>query len=121
MHSFGIRPSDTMLIASGYGPHCFAWGVHFALNRMNVGMVPGGGMTSDMRAMIIDRFKPTVLTCTPSYARHLGRVMEEKGQDPAKSSKTCGAAGLWNFMAAPNPRPTAAAIPARRRTKGMAP
>lgn len=86
MHSFGIRPSDTMLIASGYGPHCFAWGVHFALNRMNVGMVPGGGMTSDMRSMIIDRFHPTVLTCTPSYALHLGGVMEEKGQYPAKSS-----------------------------------
>lgn len=86
MHSFSIRPADTMLIASGYGPHCFAWGVQYALARMQVGSVPGGGMTSDMRAMIVDRFKPTVLTCTPSYALHLGRVMEEKGMEPKASS-----------------------------------
>jgi phenylacetate-CoA ligase len=86
MHSFSIRPSDSMFICSGYGPHCFAWGVQFALARMKVGMIPGGGMTSDMRAMIVERFKPTVITCTPSYALHLGRVMQDKGMDPAKSS-----------------------------------
>jgi phenylacetate-CoA ligase len=86
MHSFSIRPSDTMFICSGYGPHCFAWGVQYALARMKVGMIPGGGMTSDMRAMIVERFKPTVITCTPSYALHLGRVLEEKGLEPAKSS-----------------------------------
>ncbi len=86
MHSFSIRPSDSMFICSGYGPHCFAWGVQYALARMRVGMIPGGGMTSDMRAMIVERFRPTVITCTPSYALHLGRVMQEKGMDPAKSS-----------------------------------
>lgn len=86
MHSFGIRPHDSLLIASGYGPHCFAWGVQYALARMQVGMIPGGGMNSDARAMVVDRFKPTVLACTPSYALHLGRVMQEKGMDPAASS-----------------------------------
>ena len=86
MHSFSIRSSDSMFICSGYGPHCFAWGVQYALARMKVGMIPGGGMTSDMRAMIVERFKPTVITCTPSYALHLGRVMQEKGLDPAQSS-----------------------------------
>src|SRR5260370_38547588 len=43
-------------------------------------------MTGEARAMVIDRFKPTVLTCTPSYALHLGRVMGERGLDPAASS-----------------------------------
>jgi phenylacetate-CoA ligase len=86
MHSMGIRPSDSVLICTGYGPHVFAWGVQFALAKMNVAMIPGGGMDSAMRAMLVDRFKPTVLTCTPSYALHLGRVMQEKGLDPAASS-----------------------------------
>jgi phenylacetate-CoA ligase len=36
--------------------------------------------------MLVDRFKPTVLTSTPSYALHLGRTMAERGMDPAKSS-----------------------------------
>ena len=86
LHSEGIRPNDSMLICAGYGPHVFAWGVQFALARMKVACIPGGGMTSDMRAMIVDRYKPTVITSTPSYALHLGRVMEEKGMDPAGSS-----------------------------------
>ncbi|MEE2760143.1 MAG: AMP-binding protein [Pseudomonadota bacterium] len=86
IHSFGIRPHDSMFICAGYGPHVFAWGVQYALAKMGVACIPGGGMTSDMRAMIVERFKPTVITSTPSYALHLGRVMEKKGMDPAKSS-----------------------------------
>src|SRR5260370_20009354 len=86
LHAFGIRPGDTVLICAGYGPHVFAWGVQFALARMGVACIPGGGMTAEARAMLIDRFEPTLLTCTPSYALHLGRVMAERGLDPAASS-----------------------------------
>ena len=86
LHAFGIRPSDSLLICAGYGPHVFAWGVQFAIAKMKVACIPGGGMTAEMRAMMVDRFKPTVLVCTPSYALHLGRVMAEKGLDPARSS-----------------------------------
>ena len=86
IHSFGIRRSDSMLICAGYGPHVFAWGVQYALAKMKVACIPGGGMTGEARAGLIDRFKPTVLTCTPSYALHLGRVMEARGSDPRKSS-----------------------------------
>lgn len=86
IHSFGIRRNDSMFICAGYGPHVFAWGVQYALAKMGVACIPGGGMTGEARAGIIDRFKPTVLTCTPSYALHLGRVMESKGMDPRKSS-----------------------------------
>jgi phenylacetate-CoA ligase len=86
LHSFGIRPGDSVLICAGYGPHVFAWGVQFALAKMAVACIPGGGMTGEARAMLVDRFKPTVLCCTPSYALHLGRVMEERGLDPARSS-----------------------------------
>jgi phenylacetate-CoA ligase len=75
-----------MFICAGFGPHVFAWGVQAALAKMNVACIPGGGMTGEMRANIVDRFKPTVLTCTPSYALHLGRVMEARGLDPRGSS-----------------------------------
>ena len=86
LHAFGIRPVDTMLICAGYGPHVFAWGVQFALATMGVACIPGGSMTAEARAMLIERFTPTVLTCTPSYALHLGRVMAGRGMDPARSS-----------------------------------
>jgi phenylacetate-CoA ligase len=84
--AFGIRPGASMLICAGYGPHVFAWGVQFALAKMGVAGIPGGGLTGEARAMLVDRFQPTVLTSTPSYALHLGRLMAERGMDPAKSS-----------------------------------
>ena len=86
IYSFGVRPTDTVFLASGYGPHVFAWGVQYALQRMKVASIPGGGMTTDMRVNIVDRFKPTVLCCTTSYALHLGRAMQEKGLSPSESS-----------------------------------
>jgi phenylacetate-CoA ligase len=86
LHAFGIRPHDSVLICAGYGPHVFAWGVQFALAAMGVACIPGGGITAEARAMLVDRFRPTVLTCTPSYALHLARVMTERGLDPAASS-----------------------------------
>ena len=43
-------------------------------------------MTGEMRARIVDRFKPTVICGTTSYALHLGRVMEEIGLSPTDSS-----------------------------------
>jgi phenylacetate-CoA ligase len=86
LHAFGIRPRDSVLVCAGYGPHVFAWGVQFALARMGVACIPGGGLTGEARAMLVDRFRPTVLTSTPSYALRLGRVMAERGLDPAASS-----------------------------------
>ena len=86
MHAFSIRPDDSVLVCSGYGPHVFAWGVQFGLAKMNVGTIPGGGMNGEMRARLVDRFKPTVICGTTSYALHLGRIMEEIGLDPADSS-----------------------------------
>jgi phenylacetate-CoA ligase len=86
LHAFGIRPGDSVLVCAGYGPHVFAWGVQFALAKMGVACIPGGGMTGEARAMLVDRFRPTVLTGTPSYALHLGRVMAERGLDPAGSA-----------------------------------
>lgn len=86
IHSFGIRPEDSVLICTGYGPHVFAWGVQYALTMMGIGIIPGGGLTTEMRGMAVDRFSPTVIVSTPSYVQYLGRVMAEKGLDPAKSS-----------------------------------
>jgi phenylacetate-CoA ligase len=70
----------------GFGPHVFAWGIQYTFEAMNMPIIPGGGMDGKARATLVDRFKPTTLACTPSYAFYLGRVMQEMGLDPAKSS-----------------------------------
>jgi phenylacetate-CoA ligase len=84
--AMGFRPGETVFMVTGYGPHVWAWGVQYALAKMQLPTIPGGGMDAKARASIIWRFKPTILLCTPSYALHLGRVMQGMGYDPAATS-----------------------------------
>ncbi|HWK13908.1 MAG TPA: AMP-binding protein [Rhizobiaceae bacterium] len=86
LYSGGLRPGDSVFAMVGYGPHVFAWGVQYTLAKMGIPVIPGGGMDGKARAAAILRFKPTVLLCTPSYALYLARVMQEMGEDPAKTS-----------------------------------
>lgn len=56
--------------------------VQYALAKMGLPTLPGGGMDARARANIVIRYKPTILLCTPSYALHLGRTVEALGIDP---------------------------------------
>lgn len=86
LYAMDFKPGDTIFMITGYGPHVWAWGVQLALFKMGLPTIPGGGMDAKGRAGIIDRFKPTILLCTPSYALHLGRTMQEMGLDPRASA-----------------------------------
>jgi phenylacetate-CoA ligase len=86
LQAMGIRRGETVLPIGGFGPHVWLWGVLEALRQMRVGVIPGGGLDGQARARIIERYEPTVIACTPSYALYLGRVMQDLGLDPAASS-----------------------------------
>ena len=86
MWSMDIRPGEVLFPMVGFGPHVWIWGVTVAADRLGIAVIPGGGMDARARAGVIDRFRPTVIACTPSYALYLGRVMQEAGLDPAASS-----------------------------------
>jgi phenylacetate-CoA ligase len=68
LHSMDFRHGDTVFMITGYGPHVWAWGVQYALEKMRLPVIPGGGMDARARANIIQRYKPTILLLTPSYA-----------------------------------------------------
>jgi phenylacetate-CoA ligase len=85
--AMGFRPGrDSALLAFGYGPHVWLWGVHYALNLMGIPIVTAGGLDSRTRARFIEQFKPTIVACTPSYAMYLGNLMLDLGLDPAATS-----------------------------------
>ena len=88
LHAMGVRRGETVFPMVGFGPHVWMWGAMVAFARMGVSVIPGGGMDAQARARAIDRFAPTVIACTPSYALYLGRVMQEMGLDPAASRVT---------------------------------
>lgn len=87
MWAMGFRPGrDVAMIAFGYGPHVWLWGVHYAMNLMGIPIVTAGGLSSEMRARLIESARPTILAATPSYALYLATLMREMGIDPAGSS-----------------------------------
>lgn len=87
MWAMGFRPNrDSAMLAFGYGPHVFMWGVHYALDRMGIPIVTAGGLDSRGRARFIDTYRPTILVCTPSYSLYLASVCRDLGIDPATSS-----------------------------------
>jgi len=86
LFAMGIQRGDVVFPMGGFGPHVFLWGIQYAFARMKIAVIPGGGMDAVARTRIIDRFKPTVIASTPSYALHVGRVMQNEGLEPEKSS-----------------------------------
>ena len=86
LHSMDFHKGDTVFMITGYGPHVWAWGVQYALAKMGLPTLPGGGMDARARANVVIRYKPTILLCTPSYALHLGRTVEALGVDPRSTS-----------------------------------
>ena len=86
LYSMDFRHGDTVFMVTGYGPHVWAWGVQSALEKMALPIIPGGGMDSRARANVILRYQPTILLLTPSYALHLGRVIESLGADPRETA-----------------------------------
>ncbi len=94
LHAMDFRHGDTVFMITGYGPHVWAWGVQYALAKMGLPTLPGGGMDARARANIVIRFKPTIVLCTPSYALHLGRTLQALGTDPrATAVRTLFVAG----------------------------
>ena len=86
LYSMGIRRGDSVFPMVGFGPHVWIWGAMYAFARMGIAVIPGGGMDAEARARAVDRFRPTVIAGTPSYALYLGRTMERLGLDPRGSS-----------------------------------
>ncbi|MFI5305335.1 MAG: phenylacetate--CoA ligase family protein [Nitrospiria bacterium] len=84
--AMGVRPGDSAINCFGYGPSVGFWCLHYAFQLLGCPVIPGGGMNTQRRAMFIHTYKPTVLTCTPSYALHLGRTMQELDYSPQESS-----------------------------------
>jgi len=87
MYAMGFRRGrDSAMLAFGYGPHVWLWGVHYGLNLMGIPIVTAGGLATTARVRFLDLYRPTILACTPSYALYLADAMTQMGLNPADSS-----------------------------------
>ena len=64
----GIRPSDTMYFAFGWGNFAGFWSAYWGARRLGCRVISGGGLDTKGHIDAILRMKPTVLISTPTFA-----------------------------------------------------
>ncbi len=75
----GTTKNDIVHNAYGYGLFTGGLGFHYGAEKLGASVIPISGGNTRRQVMIMKDFGPTILTCTPSYALHVGEVAEEMG------------------------------------------
>jgi phenylacetate-CoA ligase len=92
----GTTEKDVVQNAYGYGLFTGGLGVHYGARRIGATVVPISGGNTKRQIMILQDFKSTILTCTPSYCLYLAEVGEQMGVNFASLPLRAG-----NFGAEP--------------------
>lgn len=86
MWAMGIRPYDTVLVASPLSLYWGSWGAYIGAERLGARVFPFGAGITGQTARTVHWMKQmgvTVFYGTPSYALHLAETATEEGVAPA--------------------------------------
>ncbi len=89
----GARPGDILHNSYGYGLFTGGLGAHYGAERLGLTVVPFGGGQTERQIMLIQDFKPTMITVTPSYMLAIADQLERMGIDPRSTSLRIGVFG----------------------------
>ncbi|HEX3649657.1 MAG TPA: phenylacetate--CoA ligase [Pseudonocardiaceae bacterium] len=78
----GATRASVIHNAYGYGLFTGGLGVHHGAIRLGATVLPISGGMTDRQVKLIADLQPDILTCTPSYAVHLGEAMRAAGVEP---------------------------------------
>jgi phenylacetate-CoA ligase len=77
----GVSEHDVIQIAFGYGLFTGGFGLHYGVEKVGAAVIPISSGNTERQITIMKDFGTTGLVCTPSYALHLGEVLEEMGME----------------------------------------
>lgn len=93
LRAAGVRPTDRVHVAYGYGLFTGGLGAHYGAERLGCTVIPvSGGLTARQVQLVAD-FEPDVIMVTPSYLLTLVDAMRRAGVDPAATSLRLGILG----------------------------
>lgn len=78
----GGEPGMILHNAYGYGLFTGGLGLHYGGERLGMTVVPVSGGMTERQVMLIQDFRPDLITCTPSYALTLAAAFAERGVTP---------------------------------------
>lgn len=76
----GVHAADRIFFPFSFGPFLGFWTAFEAGCQIGAHVIPGGGMSSQVRLGMIESVRPTVVCCTPTYALRLAEVAASGGQ-----------------------------------------
>lgn len=82
----GGRPGMMLHNAYGYGLFTGGLGLHGGAEKLGMIVVPVSGGMTDRQIMLIQDFKPEMISCTPSYAQTLAEEFKKRGVAPEEIS-----------------------------------
>jgi phenylacetate-CoA ligase len=89
----GVRSTDKVHIAYGYGLFTGGIGAHYGAERLGCTVIPmSGGMTDRQVQLILD-FEPDAIMVTPSYMLSIADAMDAAGIEPRSTSLNTGVFG----------------------------
>ncbi|WP_132745913.1 phenylacetate--CoA ligase family protein [Scopulibacillus darangshiensis] len=95
----GGKPGEVLHNAYGYGLFTGGLGLHYGSEKLGMATVPVSGGNTERQILLIEDFKPTVISGTPSYILNIIETMERLGKDPRKTSLKYGIFGAepWSL------------------------
>lgn len=82
----GGEPGMLLHNAYGYGLFTGGLGLHYGGERLGMTVVPVSGGMTERQVMLIQDFRPDLVTCTPSYALTLAAAFADRGITPGEIS-----------------------------------
>ena len=73
----GVTAGQAAIFPFSFGPFLGFWAGFESAVELGIRAIPAGGLTSESRVALMERLRPEVLCCTPTYGLHLARVAGE--------------------------------------------
>lgn len=89
----GVEKDDIIQNAYGYGLFTGGLGVHYGALEIGATVIPISAGGTKRQLMIMQDFKSTVITCTPSYSLYMAEEAKSLGIDPSKTTIRVGILG----------------------------
>ncbi|WP_216895567.1 phenylacetate--CoA ligase PaaK [Nocardia alni] len=93
LRAAGVRPTDMVHVAYGYGLFTGGLGAHYGAERLGCTVLPVSGGMTERQVQLIRDFEPDAIMVTPSYLLTILDMMLRMGVDPAATSLRVGVVG----------------------------
>jgi phenylacetate-CoA ligase len=89
----GVTRDDVVQISFDYGLFTGALGFHYGAEKIGATVIPCSRLSAEKQIAIMRNYRTTVLVCTPTFALHIVKVIDEQGVSPAELSLRVGLLG----------------------------